>query len=87
MIPLDGASDHGVDVLRSIVIQVTESDAMALVQLPEAAGGCHVLKTQAAIVSEHPAGDQCAQIRIARPQVEVEPAVVVEIAEVGAHAQ
>ena len=39
----------------------------------------------AADVLEHPVGDQRGQARVAGAEVEVEPAVVVEVGEVAAH--
>ncbi len=60
---------------------------MALLQVAEVAGRRHVLEVAAARVAEHPVGDERAHVGIAGAQVDVEPAVVVEVAEVETHAQ
>src|SRR5690348_8043574 len=55
--------------------------------MPEAAGGGHILKVPSLIVAKHAVGNDAAEVRIAGADVEIEEAVVVEIAEVSAHSE
>src|SRR5690606_34325167 len=81
----NGTTDDGINVLVSVVIEIAESDAMALLQLAESAGSGYVLKTDASVIAEHPAGNQRRELRISGPDVEVEPAVVVQVTKVATH--
>ena len=84
-VPGIGPADHGVDVLIPVVVYIAEGDAVSLLQVSEAAGRGHVFKTLPAGIAEHSVGHQRSVIRVAGANVEVEPAVVVEVAEVAAH--
>jgi hypothetical protein len=79
------ATDDRVNILIAIVIDVSEGDAMSLLQLPETTGGRDVLKAPLAIVAEHSIGQQRREIRIAGTDVEIEPAIIVQIPKIAAH--
>src|SRR5688572_17616968 len=58
---------------------------MAFLQMPESAGGGDILKPNSAVVAKHSVWDQRGKIGISGAQVEIEIAIIIEIAEVGAH--
>ena len=83
----EGAAHLLEDVLVAVVVDVAEGDRRG----PSAGGrSCPAVVTSwkrvPAVVAEHPVGHQRAEVGVAGAEVEVEPAVVVEVAEVEAHA-
>ena len=81
----EGATHDHVDILVAVVVEVGEGHAMALLQVAGAGGGADVLEMGAAVVSVHPVGDERGEVGVSGGEVEVEPSIVVEIAEVAAH--
>ena len=73
------------DVFVAIVFQVSKSDGVAFLQVAEAPGGRYVLKDDAAVVAKHAVRQERLVRAFSGSQVEIKPAVIVEIAEVGAH--
>src|SRR2546427_9109842 len=82
-----GPANRSVDILITVVIQITKSDSVAFLQMAESARGGDVLKTLTAVVAEHPIGNDRAQVGITRAEVEVRKTVVVEVAKVACHAK
>jgi len=81
----DGAAHVRVDVLIAVVVDIAEGDGVPLLELAEAAGGGDVLEAAAAVVAEHAIGNEGGVIGVAGANIEIEPAVVIEIAEIAAH--
>src|SRR5437667_8580975 len=75
------------DVLVAVVVDVAEGNPMALLQMAEPAGRAYVLESLSFVISKHPVRDQRGEARIAGAQVEIEPSVVVQIAEIGSHGE
>src|SRR5262249_4029321 len=65
--------------------EIGKGNAVPFLQVAKAARGCDVLKELAFGVSKHAIGDEGSQIGIACPQIEIQEAVVVQVAEVTAH--
>src|SRR2546427_12349194 len=65
----------------------SERHAVTLLQISDVGGGRHVLEEPALGIAEQAVRNQRAQRRLAGADVDVEPAVVVEVAEVRAHRQ
>ena len=82
-----GAAKHRVDVLIAVVVDIGEGDAVALLDMAEAAGRARVLKTATAFVAQHAVGQQRAQVGIAGADIAIEPAIVVYVSEIGPHRQ
>src|SRR5262245_6077815 len=80
-----GAADHREHVLVPVIVDVAERDRVALLQVPEAPGGRDVLKVATARVAEHLVRHDICDRRGTGAEKEVEPAVVVEVAEVRTH--
>ena len=74
-----------IEVLVTVVVDVDEGDAVTLLEMSEPARGSDVQESLPPIISQHDVGHQGMELRIASRQVNVEPAVVVDVAEVGAH--
>ena len=66
-------------------IDIAETDSVPLLQMPEAAGGGDVLKALAPIITKHDIWHECFERRIASTEVDIEEAVAIDVAEVGAH--
>src|SRR5262249_44867497 len=84
-VPGGGAAELDEQVHAAVAVPVAAGDAVALLQLPRPGGGGDLGEALAADVLEHAVGDERFQVRVARAEVEVEVAVVVEVGEVGAH--
>src|SRR5204862_1864231 len=82
-----GPANRSVDILITIVIQITKSDSVAFLQMAESARCGDVLKTLATVVAEHPIGNDRAQVGITRAEVEIKKTVIVEVAKVACHAK
>jgi hypothetical protein len=74
--------DH---LLVAVVVEVGERDGVARLEMAGARGLGDVQEPLAVVVLQHDVGHQGGQRRRARAEVHVEVAVVVEVAEVGAH--
>src|SRR5262249_4375132 len=72
-------------VLGPIIVQVAEGDAMALLQMPEAARACDVLENRSAGVPEHTVRRKECQLRVSRAHVKVQPAIIVQVPEIDPH--
>src|SRR5262249_38049532 len=70
-----------------VIVEIGKGDAVAFLKMPKAAGRSDVLKAGSRVVPKHFIGDQTAKVGCARAEVKVEPTVVVQVAEVGAHGQ
>src|SRR5438445_8380528 len=55
--------------------------------MPEPAGGGHVLKKLPFRIAIHAFGSERGKLRVARAEVEIQPSVIVQIAEIAAHGQ
>jgi hypothetical protein len=69
----------------AVAVPIAASHAMPLLQVTGARRRGDLAETQAVDILEHPVGDEGGQVRLARAEVHVEPAVVVEVAVVGPH--
>src|SRR5690349_12234333 len=73
------------NLLCTVVIQVAERDAVSLLQMAEPAAGANLLKPLALRVPVHSVrGEEC-NVRRSGPDVKVEPAIVIEVAEIDPH--
>ena len=75
------------DVAISVVVQIREGHPVPLLPEAERGGGGHFLEAAAAVAAEDPVGEQRLEEGVARPDEEVQPAVVVQVSEVGAHGE
>ncbi len=73
------------DVLVAVVIEIGEGDAVPLLQMAGAGGLGHVVEAPAGVVAQQDVRDQRAERRRPGAEVDVEEAVVVDVADVGAH--
>ena len=74
-----------VHILIPVIVDVSKGNAMAFLQVSKAAGCGDVLEEASLRVSIHPVRNHREQVRVAGAEVEVEPAVVVEVSEVATH--
>ena len=75
--------DEQVEV--AVAVLVGEGDAVPLLKMAGTRGQGHVQKPPARLVLEHQVGDEVLERHPAGPEIEVEIAVVVDVAEVAAH--
>ena len=80
-----GPAQDRIDILVAVVIEVAKGHAVPLLQMAEAAGGGNVLKEAPGGIAEHAVGHDRAQRRRPRAGVKIQPAVVVEVAEIATH--
>ena len=80
-----GTAQILVHILVTVVVEVRKGHSMTLLKVAETTAGGDILKPLPVIVSEHPVGNERRKIWIAGAEVKIEPAIVVEIPEVGAH--
>ncbi len=73
------------DVLVAVVVEIGERDAVALLEMAGPGGGRDVDESSPLPIQEHAVGHQHAVRRGSGSQVEIEKAVVVEVAEVRPH--
>lgn len=85
IIGFDGAAHLFEDILVAVVIDITKGNAVALLQMPEPAGGGHILEVSALGVAEHAIGNEHAEDWVARAHVKIEVPIVIEVAKVDAH--
>src|SRR5688572_31620939 len=78
------AQNH-VDVLVAVAIEIRECGAVALPEMPEASGQGDLLEPLSLHAPEHSIGDDGVEVGIPGADVEVQPAVVVEVAVVAPH--
>ncbi len=71
--------DEEVEV--AVLVEVGEGHAVPVLEAARARGDRHLLESESGHVLEHPVGDQSRVGSPARPHVEIEIAVVVEVAE------
>src|SRR5262249_11743880 len=64
---------------------ITERNRSSLLQMADAARRCDILKNSAFCVAKHTVRNQCPIVRAAGTQVDVRPAIVIEVPEVAAH--
>src|SRR5438093_10338441 len=75
------------DVLVAVVVGVAERNAVPLLEVADVGGDGDVLEHLPPGVAEQSVRDQCAERRLAVAEIDVGPAVVVEVTEVRAHRQ
>src|SRR5262249_32811734 len=80
-----GAAELLENILVAVIVEVRKGHAMALLQVAESTGGCDVREARSSAVVIHGVGDEPLVFGKTGAQVEIEPPVVVEIAEVRAH--
>jgi len=85
LVAVVGTPEVFVHVLVAVVVEIREGHRVPLLQRAEPAAGRDILEAPPAVVPEHPVGDERVEIGIAGAEVEIQPAVVVEVAEVRAH--
>ena len=73
------------DVLVAVAIEIGEGDAVAFLQVPGAGRLGDVVEAPAGVVAQQDVRDQRSERRRAGPEIDVEEAVVVDVADVGAH--
>src|SRR5205085_12518345 len=86
-ITVGGAAHLGEDVLLTVVVDIGESYPMAFLKVPEIPRSRHFLEEPSARIPPHAIWNQRSEIGIARSHIEIELAVVIEVAEVDAHPQ
>ncbi len=79
------AAEDDEEVEVAVVVPVGERDAVSLLEVAGAGRLGHVLESAPSTFLIHQVRDQARQAHPARPEVDVEIAVVVDVAEVGAH--
>jgi len=77
-----GAAEFDEHVDVAIAVQIAASDAVAFLQMPGSAGRSDVDKFLAGKIAEHAVGHEGGQVGIARRQIEIEEAIVIEVGEV-----
>ena len=82
-----GAAGLEEQVQVAVAVPVGERDAVPLLKMPRARGDRHVLEPAAADIVHQDVGHQVGIGRAAGAQVEIEEAVVVDVAEIRAHRQ
>ena len=85
LVAVDGPAHLDEEIDVAVAVPVGTGDAMPFLEVAGARGRGDLGEPLAADVLEHPVGDQRAQVGVAGAQVEVEEAVVVEVAEVAPH--
>src|SRR5262249_27177086 len=85
-VPIINAAHTLENVLFTAIPQVRERDSVTLLQVSKSAGSRHFLKSVAFVVAKHPVRRKERQLWVTRANVEIRPAVVVQIAKVNAHA-
>src|SRR2546430_359498 len=78
------AHDHK-DVLVAVAIEIGERGAVSLLKMPEPALEGDLLEPSPFNAAEHSVGDDRTKIRVAGAEIEIEPAIVVDVAEIAAH--
>src|SRR5208282_3957400 len=79
------ASHDFVNILIAVIVEVRKTDGMALLQMAEAACGGDILEKFPFGIAKHPLGSQHGQVRRAGSEVKIQPAVIVEVAEIASH--
>src|SRR6185369_12302321 len=82
-----GATHVLVDVLVAIVINVGKRNAVTFLQVAETARSGDILEAHARIVAKHAIGNNTVQVWVPRADVKIKKAIVIEVSEIGAHAQ
>ena len=73
------------DVVVAVVVHIGERDAVALVELAGSGGAGHIHERLAVAIAQQHARSQRPVGGIARPKIDVQKAIVVDVAEVGPH--
>src|SRR5687768_16881373 len=84
-VPGERPAQYHVDVLVAVAVEIREGGAVALPEMPEAPGQGDLLEPLSLYAPEHSIGDDGVEVGIPGADVEVQPAVVVEIAVVAPH--
>ncbi len=80
-----GPAQRAINILASIIVEVSKSNCVTFLNMPGPGGGCHILKELALSVAEHAVGDESPEVRVARAAIKIKPAIVVQITVVVAH--
>src|ERR1700683_5001326 len=80
-----GAAGLDKDILVAVVVDIGESHTMAFLQVADTGGLGNVGEVTAFDVVEHPVGDERGEVGVAGAEIHIQPAVVVDIAEIRAH--
>ncbi len=74
-------------ILVAVIIDISEGDSVTLLKMSETTGEGDIVESATEVVAEHDVGHHGLVPRLAGAEIDVQPAVVVEVAEVRAHRQ
>ena len=78
-------ADDFKDILIAVVVEVRKGDGVAFLQMTEAAGSSDILELLSVGIAKSEVGHDGREIRIAGAREKIEPAIVVQIAEIERH--
>ena len=84
-VPRIGAPQDDEHILMAIIFEIGKGNGVPLLQVSEASGRGYVLKKFALGIAEHAVGNNRRQTGIAGSEVKIEPAIIIQIAKIGAH--
>ena len=74
-----------IQILVTVVIDVSERNAVSLLQVAETAASTDIFKALPIRIAEHDVGHDCLVVWVACADIDIKKTVVVEITEVRAH--
>src|SRR5262249_30725059 len=79
------ATDHFQNVLVTVVINVAKRHSVTLLQMTKSARSRYVIEVLSLMAAEHPVGNGIGQRRRPCTEIEIQPAVVIQVTEICAH--
>ena len=83
-IAFKSTTNHHIDVLISIIVDVAKSHAVSFLDLPKTIHR-DVFKTLPPYIVEHPVWNKRREIRLSSAQVNVRPAIIIQVTKTIAH--